>query len=128
MATRYAKFVIQPYFSASSDYMPNLAQLTDYDDVVTTATKHLGPTETSAATSATTVIAANTLTTGLGLYVKNLDETNYVDVSVTTAGGACVIRLTAGRSFYLPSFTASTAVTATANTSACFIEWLAIGT
>lgn len=128
MSTRYGKVVIQPYFSTASDYVPNLMVLSDYDDTVTTATQHLGPIERSVATSSTTLIAANTLATGLGIAIRNLDSTNYVDVVITTAAGTVTARLSAGRSIYVPSFTASSAVTATANTAACQVEFWAIGT
>ena len=120
------KITVIPVYSPNADYDPNLCVLQDYDETLTSPTKFYHTIQ-SIPTTAYTLDLAQFTTVDL-LYVKNLDSTNYVDVTVTTASGACVLKVPAGRSVVVPQVAVANDLLMDANTAACIVEIFIAGT
>lgn len=122
------KITVIPVYSPNSDYDPNLCVLQDYDEVLSSPTRKVGPSIVSVATSSTSLVAANVFaSTFQALYVHNLDSTNFVTVTFTSGASSDAIKVPAGRKMLIPQVDPTVAVTAAADTAACLVEFFAAG-
>lgn len=122
------KITVIPVYSPNSDYDPNLCVLQDYDEVLSSPTRKVGPSIVSVATSSTSLVAANVFASTFQVfYLKNLDGTNFVTVTLTSGSGSDTIKVPAGRSMLIPQVDPTVAVTAAADTAACLCEIFAAG-
>lgn len=120
------KITVIPVYSPNSDYDPNLVTLQDYDETLSSPTKFAHLIQ-SIPTAAYTYDLAQ-FTTVSALLVKNLDATNFVVATLTTASGACVLKIPAGRSILIPEVTVANDLLLDADTAACICEVFVAGT
>lgn len=120
------KITVIPVYSPNSDYDPNLIVLQDYDETLSSPTKFYHTVQ-SIPTAAYTLDLAQFTTVDF-CYIKNLDTTNFVVVTLTTASGACVLKVPAGRSIVVPQVAVANDLLMDADTAACICEIVLAGT
>jgi hypothetical protein len=68
-------------------------------------------------------------TEGIGyLYLKNLDATNFIEVGLNTPLTQILVKLTAGQVAVFPPYSGNPTIYCKADTAACDLQWVAVGT
>lgn len=129
----YSKLKVSAVYSENSDYSDPRLQTSLEAYTSTTATHYMQLMQTVGTAAAETLTLDN-FTTIEYVIVKNKDATNYVTVTISDSAGLgttdTVVRVAAGRLLVTPDVTGGSGKTITlqANTAACDVEVIVVGT
>lgn len=126
--SKYAQVLHNAVSSYQADY--GKGKKIEYPETTFTPDEDIATTFTIP-TSARTVVPASAFTTIYYLYVRNLDTTNYVSLGFNNANGAVIVKLYGAdnrRVFSTCDVAVGTAITLTANTASCQVEFYLLAT
>lgn len=126
----YSKLRVSVLYSENSDYSyPKLT--TSLDPFTSTASTHYEVQYRNIGFSASETLELGGFTTIEYIVIKNKDATNYVTATQLSAGNSAVPnihRIAAGKMFVIPDVTVSGYLVLQANTAACDVEVIVVGT